>query len=333
MSSDTSSQIKVGVIGCGVMGAGHAKFLTEHVPQARVSAIYDLNPESTKKLKAVLPGGVEISKSVEALMKSDSVDAIIIASPDNLHVAHLELAIASNKPTLCEKPIATDLESARLITKKIKEYEQKSGKRQIHFGFMRRFDPPYIELREKINSKKYGQPLFIRTITRNVSSVGATTPGLFTNIAIHDFDIYRWLFKSEWVSVASQYPKRSSLSPDNVADPLIITARLANEILMISDIVAFNNYGYDSRVEVLCEKGSLEIDNHGKLITRFDRQAMDSLGGKMAENWMFRFEAAYINELKAWIGALKTSVPNSDLASADDALAANEACALGIASI
>lgn len=327
------TKIKVGIVGCGVMGAGHAQFLTEHVAPAQVSVIYDLNPESAKKLAAKLPGQVEIANSVEALMNSDLVDAIIVASPDHLHVAHLKIAIATKKPTLCEKPIATDLESARSITKEIQEYEQKLGKRQIHFGFMRRFDPPYIEIREKIESKKYGEPLFIRTITRNVSSVGATTPGLFTNIAIHDFDIYRWLFKSEWLEVSSFYPKRSSLSPKNVADPLIITAKLANEIMMISDIVAFNNYGYDARVEVLCEKGSLEIDNHGKVITRFDRQAMDSVGGKMAENWMTRFEQAYINELKAWINSIQSGVSNNDLACAHDALAANEACALGIASI
>ena len=325
--------IKVGIIGCGVMGSGHAKFLSDFVEGAKVSAVYDAQKVAAQNLASSISNEILICESVDELIESDSVDAVIIASPDHLHVPHLEKVLPIEKPVLCEKPIATDIDSAEEIARKIGNHEQKFGQRLIHFGFMRRFDPPYIQLRERIQSNQFGAPLFIRTITRNVSSVGATTPGLFTNIAIHDFDIYRWLFKSEWVSVSSHYPKRSSLSPQNVADPLIITAKLANEILMISDIVAFNNYGYDARVEVLCEKGSLEIDNHGKLVTRFGKMAQDSLGGQMADNWMPRFTDAYINELKAWILGIQTGLNNPDLASAEDALAANRACALGIASI
>jgi len=67
----------------------------------------------------------------------------------------------------------------------------------INFGFMRRFDPCYQEVRRLIATGDYGAPTFFRTVTRNVSSTGATSTGLFTNIAIHDFDIYRWLFKDE----------------------------------------------------------------------------------------------------------------------------------------
>ena len=53
----------------------------------------------------------------------------------------------------------------------------------------------------------------------------------------------------------------------------------------------------------------------------------------MAENWMARFEASYIEELKAWIGELSSGVANPDLATVEDALIANEICAMGIASI
>jgi hypothetical protein len=53
----------------------------------------------------------------------------------------------------------------------------------------------------------------------------------------------------------------------------------------------------------------------------------------MAENWMARFEASYIEELKAWIGELSSGVVNPDLATVEDALIANEICAIGLASI
>ena len=325
--------IKVGVIGVGVMGAGHARFIKAHVPNAVVVALSDVATEKMQALANEL-GTVKFTTADPAeLMNHPEVEAIIIASPDQLHVAHLKLAMASGKPTLCEKPIATNIEDARSIAKEIEIYESKANKTLINFGFMRRFDPAYRKVRELIEGGKFGEPLFIRPVTRNFASTGATTPGLYTNIAIHDFDIFSWLFNSKWESVMSHYPKQSKLSQDGVADPLLITAKMSNGIMMIADIVAFNNYGYDVRFEVLCEKGSIEVGIFGDVVTRVGFEATPIQGGHLAENWMSRFEQSYIEELRAWINSLETGVVNPDLATVKDALAANEACQLGVASI
>lgn len=192
--------VRVGIIGVGVMGAGHARFIKEHVPGAQVVALFDIDAQKVADLAAELGTVTVQTTDPETLMNHPDVDAVIIASPDPLHVAHLKLAIACNKPSLCEKPIATTLEDARAIAQEIKEYENAAGKTMIHFGFMRRFDASYREVRRLIDTGEYGKPTFFRTITRNVESTGATTPGLFTNIAIHDFDIFRWLFKIDFDS-------------------------------------------------------------------------------------------------------------------------------------
>ncbi|TRZ56991.1 MAG: myo-inositol 2-dehydrogenase [Streptomycetaceae bacterium] len=325
--------VRIGIIGTGVMGAGHARFIKESVPTAQVVALFDIDTEKMAVLALEL-GTVSVQTTDPAtLMSHPDVDAVIIASPDPLHVAHLRLAISSGKPILCEKPIATTIEDARTIASEIRVYEDRIGKHLIHFGFMRRFDPAYREVRRLIETGDYGKPTFFRTITRNVASTGATTPGLFTNIAIHDFDIFRWLFKDEWVSVQSHYPRKSSISPEGIADPLVITAFMKSGIMMVADIVAFNNYGYDVRAEVICEKGSIEIGINGDVITRANRLMGTHTGGKMEENWIPRFTQSYIEELRAWVATITTGVANPDLATVDDALAANEVCALGVASI
>lgn len=325
--------VRIGIIGVGVMGAGHARFIKEHVPNAQVVALFDIDTQKIADLAGELGTVTVQTTNPETLMNHPEVDAVIIASPDPLHVAHLKLAIACKKPVLCEKPIATTLEDARSIAQEIKEYEKTLGKTMIHFGFMRRFDASYREVKRLIETGDYGKPTFFRTITRNVASTGATTPGLFTNIAIHDFDIFRWLFKDKWVSVQSHYPRKSSLSPEGIADPLVITAYMKSGIMMVADIVAFNNYGYDVRTEVICEKGSIEIGINGDVITRSNRIMGAHTGGKMEENWIPRFRDSYIEELRAWVETITTGIGNSDLASVDDALAANEVCALGVASI
>jgi myo-inositol 2-dehydrogenase/D-chiro-inositol 1-dehydrogenase len=325
--------VNVGIIGTGVMGAGHARFIKQHVPDATVVGLSDVDPNKISKLSDELGTVLFSTANPEELMNDPRVNAVIIASPDPLHVEHLRLAIASGKQILCEKPIATTLADAQMITKEIRSYESQVGRKMINFGFMRRFDPCYQEVRRLILTGDFGSPTFFRTVTRNVSSTGATSTGLFTNIAIHDFDIYRWLFNDEWESIKSFYPKRSSLSPEGLDDPLIIIGRLKSGITMVGDIVAFNNYGFDCRVEVICEKGTIQIGTHGDVITQINGFGGATKGGKMAENWMTRFEPSYIEELKAWIEEVKTGVVNTDLATVEDALIANEVCALGLASI
>ena len=315
------------------MGSGHARYITEHVSDAEVIALSDIDLNRANQLATQIKTPQLVTGNVNEIFTSELVDAVIIASPDNLHVEHLRLAIAAEKPTLCEKPIATNIEEARSIAKEISEFQTKAGKQLIHFGFMRRFDPQYRKVRELINSGKFGAPLFIRVVTRNVASTGATDNGLYTNIAIHDFDIFRWMFNSDFVQVESHYPKRNSLSQSGLSDPLIITAKLANGIMMIADIVAFNNYGYDARFEILCEKGSIEVGIFGDVVTRLNFEATPILGGHLADNWMARFERSYIEEVNAWVNSINSGVVNKDLATVDDALAANEACQLGVNSI
>ena len=325
--------LRIGIVGTGVMGAGHARFIRDSVDGAEVSALFDIDENKVNQLADELKTVTLRTSNVEDLMNSNEVDAIIIASPDNFHVQHLRLAMLAKKPTLCEKPLATNLDEARAVASEIKEYEKACGKRMIHFGFMRRFDDAYRKARDLINSGNYGSPLYCRTTARNVSSVGVTTSGLYTNIAVHDFDILRWLFKDEWVSVTSNYPKRSSLSPEGLNDPLVVIAKMKNGLMMVADIFAFNNYGYDVRTEVICEKGSIEIGIHGDVITRSNRIAGVGKGGEMDENWIPRFNDSYIAELRAWVETITTGKENSDLATVEDALAANEVCALGVASI
>ncbi|HEY9275947.1 MAG TPA: Gfo/Idh/MocA family oxidoreductase, partial [Candidatus Nanopelagicaceae bacterium] len=177
--------LRVGVIGTGVMGSGHARYITEHVSDAEVIALSDIDLNRANQLATQIKTPQLVTGNVNEIFTSDLVDAVIIASPDNLHVEHLRLAIAAEKPTLCEKPIATTIEEARSIAKEISDFQTKAGKQLIHFGFMRRFDPQYRKVRELINSGKFGAPLFIRVVTRNVASTGATDNVLYTNIAIH----------------------------------------------------------------------------------------------------------------------------------------------------
>jgi len=326
-------EVRVGIIGAGIMGSGHARYLTHDVENARVVALADMDRGRIEALATEIGGRIELFTEAEDFFASADVDAFLIASPDALHGDHIRLAMRRELPTLCEKPLATNIAEARTLAAEVSAFEAAKSKALFHFGFMRRFDPSYLEVKRLIETGDYGLPLFLRTSTRNVESVGITTEGLLTNIAVHEFDVLRWLFKSEWESVTVQYPRSSSLSPAGLADPIMFTAKLQNGILVSADIVANNHYGYDVRTEVVCERGSIEIGIHGDVITRANHIAGVNRGGAMDENWIPKFTPAYIAELKAWVTGIISGIPHPDLATVTDGLAATEACEMGLAAL
>lgn len=324
---------RVGVIGTGIMGAGHARYLTHHVANAEVVALSDIDLDRANALASELGTVKLVTKNVSELMESSEVDAIVIASPDQFHVEHIRAALKTGKPTLSEKPIATNLEDAEQISKEIAARQSEVGKRLVVFGFMRRFDPAFLKVRELIASGKYGKPLFVRVVSRNHSTPGVTSSGMFTNMAIHDLDIYRWLFKTEWASIQSFYPTHSSESPSELADPLLFIGKLENGVMIVEDVMANAQAGYDTRAEVVCELGNIEIGVHGDVAERHGLNFEVTKGGAMETNWLKKFNQSYINELNAWIAEIETGVENPDFATHTDALIANRVGALGVNSL
>lgn len=327
------TDLRIAIIGAGIMGSGHARYITNNVIGARVVALADMDQARISALATELGGDIELFADAEAFFAKPDVDGFIIASPDILHVPHPRLAMQRGLPTLCEKPIATNVADAREIAGEINAQQKATGKEIIHFGFMRRFDPAYLQVRKLIESGDYGQPLFLRTVTRNTKTPGITTEGMITGMVVHEFDILRWLFNTEWKSMSADYPRRTTLSPDDLADPLLLTAHMQNGIVMQADIMANSNYGYDVRTEIVCEKGAIEIGIQGDVTTKSNFVAEVSQGGVIADNWIPKFTAAYIGELQAWVDGIRSGTPNGDLATVADALAAAEACQMGVAAL
>ena len=76
--------IAVGIIGAGgFIGQEHLKRLTKRIDGAAVTALYDINKEKTDALAAEY--GAKSMESVDALIASDKVDAIVITAWDGVH--------------------------------------------------------------------------------------------------------------------------------------------------------------------------------------------------------------------------------------------------------
>ena len=325
----SAKDIGIGIIGVGIMGRGHALYLSDYVKGGKVVAIYDANlvtaqkvaKEVFKKTK-VLP---KVYRDLSMILDDQLVKAVIIASPDHLHANHLEQAVLAGKDVLCEKPLASKEKDARKVAKLVR-----NSKSIVGIGFMRRFDRPYQDLKKEIESGKYGKVLQIRCTSRNVSSPTATTAMLLTNVAVHEIDIIRWLLGEEIVSVDVNFAKTTRKANSNLSDPISVNCHTESGVLVTIDICANSTYGYEVGMEVITENGSLVIENLGQLNIAYNFKLPTRKGGTLHKDWMGRFKLAYIAELTAFINSLQKRKLDKNFATVEDGLAASIACGLGV---
>ncbi len=91
---------------------------------------------------------------VEKLADMDDVDAVLICTPDYAHREPAEVCFAAGKHCLVEKPLATNPEDARAICRAARD----SGK-ILHLGFVLRYDPLAVRLREMVQGGAIGRPI------------------------------------------------------------------------------------------------------------------------------------------------------------------------------
>jgi myo-inositol 2-dehydrogenase / D-chiro-inositol 1-dehydrogenase len=312
--------VRIGIIGTGVMGADHARTLGKHVPGAILKAVYDADATRARTV-AEETGAGTVAASPAELIADQTIDAVLIASPDGTHQELVLSCLAARKPVLCEKPLApTPGECLDVI-----RAEQKLGKRLVQVGYMRRFDPSYVDMKAARRSGQFGQALMFHCFHRNVSAPPWFDAGMaVTNSAVHEFDIARWLLDDELTSVETFVPGTSQVA---AGSPVFLVLSTASGLLVTIEV--FNNagYGYDVRGELVCERGTVSLRQPASI------EANAALARTIAypADWRPRFADAYRLQLQAWVQALHAGT--WDGANAWDGYAASAVAEAGVRSL
>ena len=99
--------MRYGIIGCGMMGQEHVRNI-QLLEDATVGAIYEPDGSMAAEARALAPKAL-FCDSLEALLQIEDIDVLLIASPNDAHVAQLETIAATRPlPILVEKPLFTD---------------------------------------------------------------------------------------------------------------------------------------------------------------------------------------------------------------------------------
>ncbi|MGV8939255.1 MAG: Gfo/Idh/MocA family protein [Allorhizobium sp.] len=100
-----------GIIGCGMMGQEHLRNIAL-LPDVTVAAIFEPDPAMRENASAAAPGAIMVD-SVAELLAIQTVNCLLIASPNYFHLPQLEeIAAIRPLPVLVEKPLFTAPEDA-----------------------------------------------------------------------------------------------------------------------------------------------------------------------------------------------------------------------------
>ena len=141
--------LKIGLIGCGYMGAMHANCY-KNLEGVEIAAVADLRPEKARELAA--DTNAEIFGDGKDLIANANVDVIDICLPTYLHTEYALLAMDKVKYLFIEKPVTLTVEESEILMKK-----QLDTGCNVQVGQVIRFWDEYVELRNIFNSGKYGK--------------------------------------------------------------------------------------------------------------------------------------------------------------------------------
>jgi myo-inositol 2-dehydrogenase / D-chiro-inositol 1-dehydrogenase len=317
--------INVAIFGAGRIGQIHARNAAA-LPQLTLKYVVDPNREAADALARQT--GAEVVE-LDAALGDAAVSGVIIASATNVHLDQALLAASAGKAIFCEKPLDLELARARSAAPQL-------SRAKLLVGFNRRFDPHFTALKARIESKTMG-----KLETLNITSHDPAPPpvsyirssgGLFKDMAIHDFDMARWLLGEE--------PTEVFASASCLIDPAIgaagdvdtarILLRTAGGRLCVISNSRRSGYGYDQRIEAYCSAGSVRADNvlMSTVSTCTERgAASDALQNFFLE----RYAQAYRDEMRHFVDILRDGeAPVADYRDGIASLVLAEAAALSV---
>ncbi|MBA2634888.1 MAG: Gfo/Idh/MocA family oxidoreductase [Chloroflexi bacterium] len=289
--------MRVAVIGAGSMGGMHADLLGA---MDDVEALYVVDADASRAEEVAQRAGGRAATFADAV---ESVDAVIIATPPELHRAAVETALDAGLHVLCEKPLTESLASTIELTHRVEE----TGS-HLEVGFQRRHDAGFVAARAAAAGRIHTIQLTAHDPLISPRSAGPGPPPevapTFRDSSIHDFDMVRWLSGQEVTEVSAEARRRDGSRPvdPREIESAIVTMRLAGGTLAVLDAAWLNPSGYDCRIELLSERAAVT----GGLSPRTPAFHADwSAPVDPWRGYLERFEPAYRAELVAFLACCR----------------------------
>ena len=296
--------IRFCLVGAGRAGLVHAWNAARHIHRASLTAICDTNLDSAKAAAADL--GVEkVYSDYREALASKEVDAAIIVVPTFLHRDVAVFAAEQCKHVFLEKPMALNAAECQEII----DATTKAGVK-LQIGFMRRFDEGFLRAKELLESGEMGRVMIIKSTGRGPGGPGPwmwdlrKSNGIVAEVNSHDIDSTLWLTGGAITKVYGQgrnfkMDEARQKFPD-FYDNVVAQLTFEDGAMGVIDGTCPVGYGYDARVEIVCEKGLLQIGHVQQ--EGLSHVTLDgTVRGRAVKSWRTLFKEAYHAELADFV--------------------------------
>lgn len=301
--------IRICLVGAGRAGRVHANSIARHIPAARLAAVVESATETRDNAAADF-GIAQAFADLDAALDFGQFDAVVITTPTFTHRDFAVAAAQAGKHVFVEKPMALSLEECDDMI----AVADKAGV-ALQIGFMRRFDPEFSAAKARIAAGEIGRPMMVKSLTHGpgLPPPWARDPklsnGLLAEVNSHDWDTVRWLMGSDpsrvIAEIANFKGRERGVDDPDFYDTALVSIRFEDGGLGSITGVCPCDYGYDARVEIVGDKGIMQIgDLKGQAITVVtDRES--GLREPVYRTWPERFAWGYIRELEHFVDCIR----------------------------
>ena len=297
--------IEVALFGAGRIGTIHAGNVAR---QAGVELKYVVDVDAAAAARLAQQHGAQTADA-RTVFDDGSINAVVIGSSTDTHADLIMRAAKARKAIFCEKPVDLDLARACACADAVKA----AGVTCL-IGFQRRYDPTFAAVKARIAEGEIGDAEMLIVTSRDPAAPPVDyikrSGGIFKDMLIHDFDVFRWIMEDE---AATVYATGSCLTDPGIheagdIDATAVTIRTRRGRLAQINTIRRAVYGYDQRFEVLGSKGMLQAGNHRPTeVTLWSSGAIT--GDKPEYFFLERYRAAYAAEMAHFFDVLAGRAP------------------------
>lgn len=297
----------VALFGAGRIGRIHASNLAR-LAGVQLKAVSDPMIDAARALAN--EHGATAVADIDALFADPSIDAVVVASPTTTHSDLITRAAAAGKHIFCEKPVDLSVARAQACAQAVKDANV-----ACMIGFQRRFDPTFAAAHARLQAGEIGSPEMLVVTSRDPGAPPVdyirSSGGIFRDMLIHDFDIFRWILTDEgrdeavWISATGSCLVDPAIAEAGDIDSAAVTLRTRSGRLGQINTSRRAAYGYDQRFEVLGSKGLLACGNQQPTqVVRLDAQGESR---DLPEHFFLqRYREAYRLEIEHFFAQLQS---------------------------
>lgn len=321
------AKIKVGIIGTGGISAAHIESYLKN-PDVELYAFCDINEEQLNKMAKKYNIERKFT-DINEMLKLKEIDAVSVCTWNSAHASCTIAALNAGKHVLCEKPMATNADEARLMQKAA----QDNGK-LLMIGFVRRFGNDCNMLKDFIDSGYFGDIYYSKAtyLRRNGNPGGwfgdksRSAGGPLIDLGVHVIDLVRYLIGNpKPVSVygatfqkllnrpnikgSTGYESISKSSNDicDVEDLASALIRFDNgAVLSVETSFTLNIEKDSGNIELFGTKAGAKLDPELKIYTEINNYLANvSFDAPTALDFNGLFE----NEINHFVSCIKDGIP------------------------